>query len=254
MSALKLDEFAQEMRDHYIATTIESLARFVSMGSFASDVKAALAEWCSEARSNEMLHFSSFLESLKVPIEAGALNSEETPVLLSKLIQEYLEVLKTQEDSLEYAAKYSEALKRVLGDGAQLYLQCVSGEHHFVVPVKHVIEIVGNKKVFPLPLQQTGVRGLMSFRGQGIPVINLNDFGFANRIDNNKKTYFVVCDFESSFFALEVHRTDDVVEFEASQFQSCSESDLLSPVVDRFVIRDQKSLMLLDIKKLVKHE
>lgn len=254
MSALKLDPFAQEMRDHYIATTSESLERFNSYGNFALEVKAALAEWVSEARSNDMHHFADLLEILKEPLQAGILNRGEVPLQVAKVLKEYLELLKTQEDLAIHAQKYQEALKTCWGEGSQLYLQCASGEHHFIVPVKNVIEIVGGKKVHPLPLAQAGVCGLMSFRGQGIPVINLNDFGFSNVRNNDEKTYFVVCDYESSFFALEVHRTDDVLEFEPSQFQNFSESSQLSPVVDHFVIQDQKSLMLLDIKKLVKHE
>lgn len=254
MSALKLDAFAQEMREHYITTTLESLVRFIANDEFVIEVKSALADWVSEARSNDMNHFADLLESLKGPLGAGTFNNKEVAAQLTKLMQSYLETLKTQEDSPEYFQKYSEALKISLGEGAQLYLQCVSGEHHFIVPVKNVIEIVGNKKVYPLPLSQAGVRGLMSFRGQGIPVVNLSDFGFANLQNSHEKTFFVVCEFEASFFALEVHRTDDVVEFEPNQFQNCSESTLLSPVVDHFVIRDQKSLMLLDIKKLVRHE
>lgn len=255
MSALNLDSFALEMREHYIVTTLESLERFKSYDNFFTEVKLAIPDWVSEARSNEMNCFAGLLEDLKHIIETGSLNPEEHPAKVSKTLSEYLELLKTQNDSEVFYQKFNEAFHASLSESAQLYLQCISSDHNFIVPVKNVIEIIGNKKVFPLPLAQAGVGGLMSFRGQGIPVINLSDFGFVTQADyKNDKTFFVVCDFEDSFFALEVHSTEDVLEFEPSQFQNCSESSLFSPMVDHFVIKDNKSLMLLDIRKLVRHE
>lgn len=255
MSALALDEFALEMRQHYISTTIESLEHFKNFDNYFGEVKLAVDDWIAEARSNDMNHFTGLLEILKGAIIKGELTTKEDAPWVSAVLMEYLEVLKTRADSPVFFEKYHAVFRGHLEGGAQLYLQCVRDRHAFLVPVKSVIEIAGNKKVYPLPLVQKGIRGLVSFRGQGIPVINLSDFGFNQQNEGrNEKTYFVVCEFEDSFFALEVNATEDVLEIESAQFQKCSESNLLSPVVDQFVIRGEKSLMLLDIKKLVGHE
>ena len=255
MSALALDEFAMEMRTHYITTTMESLESFKNFDNFFAEVKLAVDDWMAEARSNEMNHFVDLLGVLKNGIIAGKLGRKEDSVWVSRVLLDYLEVLKSRADSPIFFEKYHSVVRSHLDEAAQLYLQCVRDQHEFLVPVKNVIEIVGNKKVYPLPLAQNGVRGLMGFRSQGIPVINLNDFGFNKQNENlNEKTYFVVCEYKESFFALEVNATQDVLEFEASLFQKCAESSLLSPVVDHFVIHGEKSLMLLDIEKLVGHE
>lgn len=255
MSALALDEFALEMRNHYITTTIDSLERFKTFENYFGEVKLAVDDWIAEGRSNEMSHFVGLLAIMKNAITTGALSSKDDAAWVAHALVEYLEVLKTRADSAVFFEKYHSIFRSHLDESGQLYLQCVKDHHAFLVPVKNVIEIVGNKKVYPLPLAQKGILGLLGFRGQGIPVINLTDFGFVQKTESNKeKTYFVVCEFKDSFFALEVNSTDDVLEFESSQFQKCSESNLLSPVVDHFVIRENKSLMLLDIEKLVRHE
>lgn len=254
-TALALDDFALEMRQHYIATTVESLERFKNFDNYFAEVKLAVDDWISEARSNEMNHFAGLLELLKGAVAKGALSRIEDATWVSAILAEYLDVLKTRADSPVFFEKYFTQFRTHMGEGVQLYLQCVRDHHAFLVPVKNVIEIVGGKKVYALPRAQTGVRGLMGFRGQGIPVVNLYDFGFNKKDESlQEKTYFVVCEYKGSFFALEVNATEDVVEIEASQFQKCSESNLLSPIVDQFVIREEKSLMLLDIEKLVKHE
>lgn len=255
MSALALDEFALEMRQHYITTTMESLERFKTFDNYFGEIKLAIDDWIAEARSNEMNHFVGLLEVLKNAVANGDVSTKDDAIWVAASLVEYLEVLKTRPDSPVFFEKYHSVFRSHLDEGVQLYLQCVRDLHAFLVPVKNVIEIVGGKKVYALPKAQSGVRGLMGFRGQGIPVINLADFGFNKQNESNSaKTYFVVCQYEESFFALEVNATEDVLEIEASQFQKCSESNLLSPVVDQFVIREHKSLMLLDIEKLVGHE
>jgi chemotaxis signal transduction protein len=255
VSALALDEFTLEMRLHYITTTLESISRFKTKGDFFGEVNSVIDEWVSESRSNGMSFFANLLESLKDAIVRGALTEKEDSTKISKILSEYLNWLKTQEDSQIIYEKFQDLSHQNPAGNTLYYLQCVSHGHHFIISVKNVVEIICCKKIFPLPLAQRGICGLISFRGQGIPVINLNDFGFKPDDDSqNKKTCFVVCEYKKSFFSLEVDRTDDVLEIASSQFQSYSETSLLSPLVDRFVLRDDKLLMLLDIEKLAVYE
>lgn len=257
MSALALDEFALEMRRHYIVTTLESLNRAQTLEDFWSEVEELLPGWISEARSNDMEFFAKILEDVQKSQASGAFEDTKVYPKLAKLLADYLGILGTQADSEVYFKKFSEALAGISAPAVQLYLECIRGGHHFVVPVIHVIEIVSHRKVFPLPQHQPGIQGLMNFRGQGIPVLNLNDFGFSTDLGTDGapvKSSFVVCSEEENFFALEVHGTEDVMEIHPSKFQNCSDSAVLSPVVDKFVTHNEKSLMLLDIKKLVKHE
>ncbi len=257
MSSLALDEFTLEMRLHFIATMIESLERFKTYDDFFGEVKLAIDEWALECRSNGMDFFVNLLEFLKTTISDGIYSGKEDSDKVSKVLSDYLNLLKTQDDSQSLYEKFYESFQQGRGEGRQLYLQCVSHAHYFIVPVKNVTEIVSNKKIFPLPRPQIGVRGLVSFRGQGIPVVNLTDFGFKQKDESKSKserTCFVVCDYKESFFALEVDKTDDVLELDASEFQNHSGSTLLSPVADRFVIKNDKSLMVLDIEKLVSYE
>jgi purine-binding chemotaxis protein CheW len=241
MSALALDEFSMEMRQHYIATTCESLLRFKSETEFSADLNESLAGWISEAASNSMNFFAKLLVDVK-----------EARVLPVEALISYLEVLKTQEDSQEFYLKFSAALSKATESEVQLYLQCLSGQHYFLVPVLSVVEIIGNKSVFPLPMHQRGIKGLMTYRGQAIPVMDLNEFGFHASELKAEKTFYVVCEMEEGLFSIEVNKTDEVLEFSSSQFQTSGETPISSPVVDRFIVRENKTWMLLDIKKLVK--
>jgi len=253
--ALNLDEFSLEMRLHYLTATLESLNGFKNFENYFAEVKLTIDDWISEARSNELSHFVKLLETLKVEVAKDSLQSAKDAEWVSASLKEYLETLKSHADSEVLFEKYISVFNNHLGHGTQRYLHCVRNQHRFLVPVKSVIEIVTGKKIYALPKAQVGVLGLISFRGQGIPVINLQDFGFDSEHTHAQvKTYFVVCEYKESFFAIEVNATEEVAEIESTLFQKCSESNIISPVVDQFVIRDQKSLMLFNIEKLVKYE
>lgn len=246
MSALQLDEFSLEMRTHYITTALGSLDHFKTLGDFRGEFMDVVEEWISEGLSNKMDHFATLLTELK-----GKTGDMPTvPAVLGA----YLEVLKDEEDSAGLLETFRAKLNVPAEDYTQLYLQCQTGSQEFILPVKNVIEIVGNKKVYPLPAKQMGIKGLMNFRGQGIPVVDLTEFGFTGDLSKDLKTFYVVCEHNESYFSIEVHQTNDVLEVQSSQLQPVQGGSALSPVVDHFVIQDKKTLMLLDIEKLVKHE
>jgi chemotaxis signal transduction protein len=251
MSALakplvELDEFALEMRTHFLNTTLESLDRFQSTpggdGDFTSEIKEAVAGWISEARSNEMPFLAQLLEK-----------AHETGKLPFRALHSYLAHLQKQPDGEGLFQRHQEQASAALVADVELYLQCLSGDHRFLVPVKSVIEIIIHKKTHPLPLSQSGVKGLISFRGQGIPVMDLHEHGFLLSEEQKRlKTFYVVGEHGGGFFALEVHQTEDVIEIDAGNLQKNSGAAFSSPVVEKFVIQENKTLMLLDIPKLVK--
>ncbi|MGZ3742428.1 MAG: chemotaxis protein CheW [Pseudobdellovibrionaceae bacterium] len=258
MRALALDEFTLEMRLHYIETTLDSIERIKNYNDFFNEVKTALGEWISEAHSNKLNFFVNLLEIIKDAIAKGSLKVEDS-ARVCQILSEYLDLLKTHEDSEEFFIKSQETLhnrkEKNKIEKVQTYLQCLSHTHHFIVPARNVIEIVSNKKVFPLPLKQAGIYGLLIFRGQGIPVVNLSEISSElNANDKNINTCFVVCDYKDAFFALEVERTEDVVELASSEFQRCTEASVLSPLADFFVMKENKFLILLEIEKMVKCE
>lgn len=252
MKALALDEFALEMRLHFIGSTLDALERFQASPDFFSEMASVLDEWISEGRSNHLVFFSGILILIKSNLGEGALKDQKDVLAVAKVLREYLQILKNHEDSEILSQRFQDSFLQLKNEKTRFYLQCVSHSQRFIVPVESVIEIVSQKKIFPLPWVQTGVCGLMGFRGQGIPVIHLGELGFKQATDTEEvNSCFVVCKYKDSYFALAVRRTEEVIELAASQFQKCSDSSLLSPVVDSFAIREEQALMLLEIGKVV---
>lgn len=259
-NALKLDEFTLEMRLHYIDTSLADLDRVKNFGNDLQELKPILESWIPEARSNQMEHFIKLLEYLRGAIASGGLpNGEGREGVVIQTLGEYFEVLKSQADSQDLHDRFLALFQEGVEGGSQLYLQCESFGHHFVVPVKSVVEISNQKKIYSLPRKRKGLLGLVAFRGQGIPVVDLGSFGFATGMGGNEsgeraKSFFVICQYQTEIFALEVQHTEEVLTLRPDEFQKSTGAATWSPVVEKFVVYGDRTLMLIDLEKLVGHE
>lgn len=252
MSALALDEFTLEMRTHYLETTLQTLHRCKEAGDFQKALLEVIPDWMIEAGSNQMPELVKGFQSLR-ELCTQKIFSKEVFSGIAESLEKYLTELKSQEDSASLAANFHACLQRLDEPEVGLFLQCLCFEHRFVVPVKNVIEISGGKHLSPLPFPQKKFKGLIAFRGQAIPVMALENFGFLSNGGALLKSFYVICNFDSNIFALEVHSTEDVIEISSKEFQNADTSILSSPAVRAFTIRKESPLMLLDLEMLVNH-
>lgn len=250
------DEFALEMRNHFLETTEQSLVTLQDESVFQQRFSELALEWAGEASGNEMPFLSELLKQL-----AGTAKADSEALIASSVCQGlvlYLKHLRSQvdseeltetflpkSDSAEQASKNRSvtSMKNPMKDSLKTYLQCRRGKYSFLLPVENVVEISRHKKISSLPFAEPKVKGLIGFRGQGTPVLDLTYAGYEG---SDEVSYFVICEHNKNFFALEVNGTDEVLKLEASDFQASSDG-----AEKQFTTKDKKILILLNIEKLV---
>lgn len=133
-----------------------------------------------------------------------------------------------------------------------LFLICFIGKQEFILPVQAVIEVSSFKNSFPLPEPREGIEGLVNFRGEAIPIVNLNDHDFNLNSQTDPMRLLVVCEHNESRFALRISKTDEVIEVDTNTFQKCEDTlaSVHHQVITHFFIYKNRTVFNFDIKRL----
>lgn len=247
------DDFTAELKGYYLDSLMKELQKFIDLldDSTIKRVRAEIREqcqsWSVDAKSNEFEHLSGWFTSFSEKLDLFAGPSDLIGAL--KTAGKYVEVLiETKKDSPDYLVQFA-LVAEVQGES--LYLHCKIADQEFVVPIRHVVEIIGSLPLFPLPENNPGISGVIPFRGDAIPVFNLQNFGFKNR--ETEHFYYVICEFEGHKFSLQVTETDELINLRDRDLQNIeTNTSMISvPFIRNFFVKDQRSVMVLDIERLV---
>lgn len=248
------DDFTADLRAYFlekfvleIEDSIDLIDDSIWMRIRSETTKQAAQVWAVDAKTNEFVYLAAWLEKFE----------EETKVFRNALeFKKYLEALRgyvkalsvEKVDSFELAAKFSS-----LGQSRRdsLFLHCRFGSQDFAIPLLNVVEISGSRPLFSLPDRKKGLLGVIPFRGDAVPVISFADHGFAPV--NKDDLYYVVCEFDSMRFSLQVTETEDLLKIDESELQSVeSHSTIIqTSFIKHFYLKNSRSVMVLDLGKLV---
>ncbi|MNK93689.1 CheW-like domain protein [compost metagenome] len=247
------DDFTVELKKYFLESLPPEIEKFqdllddTTFKRVLPEVREQLAAWVIDAKTNEFLSLAKWLEGFVVRTEE--LREFEDLLAALELFQSYVAgLLEGQKDSEDYAAQFAFT---AVGRKDSVYLHCKMGVQDFVIPIQSVIEISGPLLLFPLPEKQAGLLGVVPFRGEALPVFDLSEYGF-QKIESDF-FYYVICEFENSRFAVQVSETDELLNVNEKELQARDATTSLSSAsfIQSFFIRDQKSLMVLDLEKLV---
>ncbi|WP_413586319.1 chemotaxis protein CheW [Bdellovibrio sp. HCB274] len=247
------DDFTWELKKYFLEATskeVESFIDLIDPSTFAkvtAEIREASASWTVDAKTNEFTFLETWLTNFSEKIDS--LDSVEQMHKALELLHKYLTgLLSEKKDSAELAAHFplvAQSSREVL------FLHCKTGAQEFVVPVSNVIEISGVLPVYKLPDSRPGLAGLIPFRGEAIPVIDLNSYGFQS--GESSKYYYVICEHEGMRFSLRVTETDELISLKDQDMQNLSDHPtmLSVPFIKQFFVKDKHSVMVLDMEKLV---
>ncbi|MFS4458427.1 chemotaxis protein CheW [Bdellovibrio sp. HCB2-146] len=247
------DDFTAELKNYFLQSLLQEGEKFqdlldeVTFKRVLPEVREQLSAWVVDAKTNEFIYLAAWLESF---VEKTREFSDYTE--LKSALQSFLtyvgKLAQGESDSADLASQFSFVAG---GKKDALYLHCKVGVQDFVIPIQYVLEISGPLPLFPLPEKQMGLLGVIPFRGEALPVFDLSEYGF-QKIESDFY-YFVICDHESSRFALQVSETDELLNVNEKELQAkdVSASMTSANFIQSFFIREDKSLMVLDIDKLV---
>jgi|GEM_PF-1428339 Chemotaxis signal transduction protein len=246
------DDFTAELKSYFIDSFTKEVEKFVDLldestfRRLVGEIDQETQTWIADSETNEFKFLSQWIVDFKKYLGEMA----GPPQLASSLesLKAYLTALSaTKVDSQELFQTHT--LQKNIGIKKQ-YLHCRSGSQEFVLPVMNVTEIISDRKVSPLPFPKNHLAGVIAYRGEAIPVFDLEHFGF-QRVENIK-TYFVICVLEGLSFALQVTQTEELMTLDGKDLQEVDGSKLLrAPFVSHFFAKDDRNIMILNLEKLV---
>ncbi|MGZ3773783.1 MAG: chemotaxis protein CheW [Pseudobdellovibrionaceae bacterium] len=210
-------------------------------------VRKASHVWAVDAKTNGFIYLAEWLEGFEERT-AVAKNSFDFKNYLETLCEYVKALLLEKVDTPELAKKYS-SFDQTQKDF--IFLFCRFGKQDFVVPLANVVEIGGNKPLVALPDKKNGLMGVIPFRGDAIPVVNFQDYGFSP-VDQ-EKVFYVICEFDGSRFSLQVTETDNLLKVAEADLQNIEghSSVIQSTFIKQFFVKENKSVIVLDLEKLV---
>lgn len=253
MSDFFNDDFTAELKGYFIDSVVAELEKFIDLVD-ESTWKKVLIElteqadaWSVDAKTNEFEFLSQALQDFSNKVE-NFIKPEDVIAALETLKAYLVELSVDKKDSAELQKKYSLDAK---ASGRSQFLLCHAGTVGFVIPVGFVKEVVDKIPVYALPAAKPGLSGVIPFRGEAVPVVNLQEYGFD--FSSHERFYFVICELEGSRLALQVSDADQLLTLDNAELQPLSKDSFMTSVsfIKNFFIRDQKSVMVLDLEKLV---
>jgi purine-binding chemotaxis protein CheW len=248
------DDFTAELKTYFLDSLNKEVAKFLDLVDestwrrLINELDQETQTWIADAITNEFTFLAGWIEEFKKSLPDLAAEAELQSALSS--LKSYIDALLIQKaDSAELAQSYS---WQKSSSATKQFLHCRIGEQEFVLPVMNVVEIVsGDRKVSPIPVVKDQLAGVIPYRGEAIPVFDLTHFGFQDV--HNLKTYFVICENAGAMFALQVTGTDELLTLEGHTFQDVDQGATLlrAPFISHFFVRDNRSIMILDLEKLV---
>jgi len=243
MSDFFSDDFTAELKGYFLETLIQESQKFMDLVDenlwkrVRSEVSDQCQAWAVDAKTNEFLFLTQWLENF--PQHAAETQNASELIQCLKALKSYAETLKNNlQDSADLLSRFS---LHTQNRRETLFLHCRSGDQAFAIPLLNVVEISGGLQLYALPEKRIGLQGVVPFRGDAIPVVSLQDHGFPPV--EGRHVYYIICEHEGQHFSLQVTDTEDMV--------SLRDSDLQDVDNKRFFIKDNKSVMILDLKKLV---
>lgn len=248
------DDFTAELRGYFIDTLSKENEKFLDL--VASDTWAKLVielneqctSWIVDARTNEFEHLGQWLEEFHQ--KSQQFQSEADLENGLKLLKSYLEVLAIdKKDAPEYLQRFSIEAKVV---GQSQFLHCRIHGASFGISVGWVMEVIEEVPVHPLPSIHDGISGVISFRGEAIPVMNFKDYGFQTSTES-ARTYFVICNIDGARLALQVNEADQLLTLDNAQMQSAEAAQLImtAPFIKKFFTLENQNVMVLDLETMV---
>lgn len=246
------DDFTAELKSYFLNAVITGTENFIDLvdAKIWKRIRDEAAEqtqaWSVDAKTNEFLFFAVWLEEFN----ARTREFTESADLIKALhaLREYASTLLIEKvDSQELVRKF---LQVAQSSHEVMFLHCKSGSQEFAVPLLNVVEISAHLPLYNMPEKKPGILGIVPYRGDALPVVSLQEHGF--RPLGNENFFYLVCEHSQNRFCIQVTATEDLLNLKESDLQEIEKQNILSTnLVKKFFIHQSRSVMVLDLEKLV---
>lgn len=247
------DDFTAELKSYFLDSVTKEVDKFIDLTDeklwqrILSELVEQTKAWAVDAKTNEFHHLALWMESFDE--KSRTLEGAADLIKALKTLKAYVDALGLEKsDSAEISARFAFNAQNLR---EMQLLHCRSGQQEFAVPILSVIEISGKLPLFTLPDKRHGVLGVIPYRGDAVPVVSLADHGFC-QIDT-ENFYYVICESQGIRFSLQVTHTEDLINLKETDLQNFEKQSTMisADFVHQFFIKDSRSIMVLDIEKMV---
>jgi purine-binding chemotaxis protein CheW len=136
------------------------------------------------------------------------------------------------------------------------YVNFRLGNDHFAIPVMRVLEIIQNCTLTNVPNSSVYIRGVLNFRGEIVPVIDMYR-RFNMKFNENTAKMIIIVDVESTnnhmHIGLLVDKVMDIIDFEYKDIQKAPDMGINYDLsfLDGFVDVNSQFIMVLNIDKVL---
>ena len=137
------------------------------------------------------------------------------------------------------------------GKRKSLYFTFVRKTRKFAVALDQLVEVVNSKKIIGLPIEQKKFAGLISLRGEIIPIINSPYDDYNPNNEKSDQTSIIVMNIEENMVGLIADATEEVIELEDTEIL---ELETLSRDNEKnyiFFKMKEEELHFLDVEKSI---
>jgi purine-binding chemotaxis protein CheW len=141
-------------------------------------------------------------------------------------------------------------------DKRKSYINFSLGNENFAIIVDKVLEIFNLVQLTHVPNASEFVKGILSFRGAIVPIINLHKrFNFAQPdVESNMVVVVEVLDNDNHvLMGLLVDKVTDVIEFEYKDIRAVPETGIIynPEFLEGFIQKNKKFTMVLDVDRVL---
>lgn len=122
-------------------------------------------------------------------------------------------------------------------------------EREFVgISLKHVLEISKNLEIFPVPLTQSYIRGVVNLRGEILPVVSIKEMiGIPQTVET---TRLIILETNLGKLAIEVDSVYGVIRIKEDQLEPNPMESIYSKYLSNVAQTKEGFISIIDLEKL----
>lgn len=124
--------------------------------------------------------------------------------------------------------------------------------NYFALEIDSIIEIIPLVNIEKIIDANTNLSGLINYRGNLIPVIDLKNYFYKENFNCLLSTRIVIYSFDHHIIGLIVENLTDTLEIDKNDLINESQQLSGSNFIKSYFIEDEKTIKIIDVQKIIK--
>lgn len=122
--------------------------------------------------------------------------------------------------------------------------------NYFALEIDSIVEIIPLVNIDTVVDSNPKLRGLINYRGNLIPIIDLKNFFYKENSINLLSTRIVIYSFNNNIIGVIVENLTDTIEIDKNNLINESQKLSGSNFIKSYFIEDEKTIKIIDVQKI----